>query len=99
MLGGLHSDADFISEALVAYGKDMYNSGKAYSRYSETINAVTAKRPGLRRQLAAAWDLAVSWVVDEPHQHDPALPLSLMLAISALWGWHHALLDWGSTDW
>lgn len=42
-------DAEFISEALVSYGKEMYVSGKAYSRFAETINAVTSRRPGLRR--------------------------------------------------
>lgn len=83
-------EAEFISEALVSYGKDMYNSGKAYSRYAETFNAVTARRPGLRRQLASAWDLAFNWVVDEPHEHNPALPLTIMISLvtlALLWGW------------
>ena len=83
-------EAEYISETLVAYGKDMYQSGKAYNRYAETINAVTSRKPGLRRQLCAAWDLAFNWIVDEPHEHNAALPLSLALAIATLallWGW------------
>ena len=83
-------DCDAVAEALVSYGKDMYQAGKSYGRFSETINAVTAKRPMLRRRVAIAWDLAFNWVVDEPHEHHTALPLSVMLAcvtLSLLWGW------------
>lgn len=90
MLEPRNLDYEFVSEALVAYGRDMYQAGKSYSRFSETINALTAKRPALRRNVATAWDLAFNWVVDEPHEHHAALSLSLMLAavtLSLLWGW------------
>lgn len=83
-------DADFVSETLVAYGKELYYAGKPYGRYSETINAVAAKRPTLKRLLVGAWDLAFAWVTDEPHAHHPAMPLSVVLAFSGLallWGW------------
>lgn len=72
-----------------SYGKD-YAAGKSYGRFSETINAVTSRRPALRRQVAAAWDLAFNWAVDEPHEHHSAVPLSVMLALcglALLWGW------------
>ena len=81
---------EFISEALVAYGKALYESGKAYSRYAETINAITARRPGLRRNVAACWDLAFNWIVDEPHEHNKAIPQSILVALvglALLWGW------------
>lgn len=90
LLDTLPLDCDAIAEALVAYGKDMYNSGKSYGRYSETINAVVARKPTLRRQIGQAWDLAFNWVVDEPHDHHTAMPLSIMLAavsLALLWGW------------
>jgi hypothetical protein len=83
-------DCEEVSEALVAYGKEMYNAGKSYGRFSETINAVTAKRSALRRSLQSAWDLAFNWVADEPHEHHAALPLSLMIGcitLAMLWGW------------
>lgn len=83
-------DCEEVSEALVAYGKQMYHAGRSYSKFSETINAVTAKRPALHRNLCSAWDLAFNWVVDEPHEHHRAMPLSVMLAtvtLSLLWGW------------
>ena len=90
LLNASSLDADWVAEALVAYGKDLYQAGKAYGRFSETINAITAKRPSLRRRIPQAWDLAFNWVVDEPHEHNAALPMSVMLAIvalSLLWGW------------
>ena len=90
LLEGPQVDAEQVSTMLVEYGKEMYYSGKSYGRFSETINAVGAKRPVLRRQLVGAWDLAFAWVSDEPHFHHPAMPLSVVLAFSALgllWGW------------
>ena len=83
-------DAEFVSEALVSYGKEMYNAGRSYGKFSETINAVAGRRPALRRHLASAWDLAFNWVVDEPHQHHAALPQSILIAavsLALLWGW------------
>ena len=38
---------------LVQYGQDL----------SETINAVSAALPGIRRALSAAWDLTGIWVM------------------------------------
>eukprot|EP00435_Cladocopium_sp_Y103_P013662 s4315_g3.t1 len=56
---GRHAlDCEAVAEALVAYGKDMYYAGKSFGKFSETINAVTAMRPALRRNLGAAWDLS-----------------------------------------
>ena len=40
--------------------------------------------------LGLGWDLAFSWVADEPASHHPALPRSVLLAIAALamlWTW------------
>lgn len=44
----------------------------------------------IRKQLAPAWDLAFAWLANEPHQHHPALPLSVLLAVLTTclwWGW------------
>ena len=38
-------DYDEVAEMLVAYGKDMYQAGKSYGRFSDAINAVTANAP------------------------------------------------------
>eukprot|EP00435_Cladocopium_sp_Y103_P056526 s1300_g19.t1 len=90
LIDGPHVNAEEVSDLLVAYGKDLYYSGKAYGRYAETINAVCSKRTTLKRQVVGAWDLAFAWVADEPHSHHPAMPLSVLLAFAALgflWGW------------
>ena len=90
ILEGPHVDAEHVSELLVAYGRQMYESGKFDGRFSETINAVTSRKPFLRRSLITAWDLAFSWVTEEPHIHHAAMPLSVVLAFSGLnllWGW------------
>ena len=83
-------DPEEICEALIAYGKEMFLAGYPYGNFAETINAVTQRRPALRRQLAAAWDLAFNWVSGEPRQHHPALPVSVLLglcSLALLWGW------------
>ena len=83
-------DAEEICRWLVEYGKALFQSGKAYGRFAETINAVASARPHVRKQLTGAWDLAFAWLADEPGQHHPALPLSVMLAmlaVSLMWGW------------
>ena len=83
-------DVELVSEALVAYGKSLFYAGKPYGRFSETINAISARRPLVRRGLASAWDLAFAWLMDEPSSHHPAMPVSLVLALAALsllWGW------------
>ena len=44
----------------------------------------------IRKQLAPAWDVAFAWLADEPRQHHPALPLSVLLAALTTclwWGW------------
>ena len=83
-------DAEAISYWLAEYGRELFTAGKAYGQYSETINAVAMMKPIVKRQLASAWDVAFAWLVDEPHQHHPALPLSVLLAVltvSLSWGW------------
>ena len=83
-------DPEEVCEALIAYGKEMFFAGFPYGNFAETVNAVAQKRPALRRQLAAAWDLAFNWVSGEPRQHHPAMPVSVLLALCSLallWGW------------
>ena len=93
-------NAEEVSTLLVEYGKSLFYAGKSYGRFSETINAVGSRRPLLRRQLVGAWDLAFAWVADEPHQHHPAMPLSVLLAFSTLallWGWPREAALWMMT--
>ena len=83
-------DAELISHWLVCYGREMYAAGKSYNQFSETVNCIAMLKPLLRKQLTPAWDYAFSWLSDEPHQHHPALPVSVLLAMMTValsWGW------------
>ena len=83
-------DPERIADLLTLYGRDLYGSGRPYWHFSETINAITAAKPVLRRQVQGAWDLAFAWLAEEPTVHHTALPASLLLAILAVclvWGW------------
>lgn len=85
------ADPEEICKWLVLFGQDCSASWKAYGSFSETINAVAAARPLVKRQLIApAWDLAFAWLCDEPHRRHPALPASVLLAllsVALMWGW------------
>ena len=84
------ADPEEISKWLVSYGRDLHAAGKSYTKYSETVNAVSMIRPVVKKHLTAAWDLAFAWLQDEPHNHHPALPLSILVSIITLglmWGW------------
>lgn len=90
MLDAVSVDSEAVATLLVAYGKSLYHAGRPYGVYSESINAVVSRRGCLRRQLGVAWDLAFSWVADEPASHHPAMPVSVLLALSSLamlWAW------------
>jgi len=84
------ADPEEITYWLVQYGQQMYLAGRAYGKYAETVNAIAMMRPSIKKQLTGAWDLAFAWLADEPCQHHPALPLSILLALCSLallWGW------------
>ena len=90
LLSAKPADPEEICRLLVAYGQQLFLSGKAYGIYAETINAVAASRPLIRKQLTGAWDLAFAWLADEPHSHHPALPVSVLLSLMTVcitWGW------------
>lgn len=84
------SSIDLINELLVKFGRVLYAIGRPYNHYAETINAVAARKPIVRRQLQEAWNLAYAWVRDEPSVHHIALPWQILLAAISLcftWGW------------
>lgn len=82
--------ADDLNILLCRYGRLLYQSGKTYNSFAETINAVTTRKPALRRSLQGAWDLGYAWVKAEPSQHHVAMPAQIMCAMVGLaitWGW------------
>ena len=79
-----------IVKILTEYGKDLFASGRPYSHYSETINAVGSKVPSVRRLLSGAWDYAFAWLREEPYEHHVACPPVVLLALvstALTWGW------------
>ena len=95
-------DIEAINMMLERYGRQLYQSGRPYNHYAETINAVSSKRPSIRRMLQGSWDLAYTWLREEPPVHHVALPWQILLAVVAcasLWGWFDVAailcLSWG----
>ena len=83
-------DTEGLVELLVSFGRDLYNSGRPYWHFSETINGLTARKPLIRRSCQAAWDLAFTWLSEEPSSHHVAMPPIVLMAILATclsWGW------------
>ena len=99
---GIHA-ADDLNVLLCRYGRQLYQSGKTYNTFAETINAVATRKPVLRRSLQGAWDLGYAWVRAEPSQHHVAMPapiLCAMVSLAITWGWLHVAgciaLCWGA---
>ena len=81
---------DLVNKILSDFGRTLFEIGKPYYHYSETINAISGVRPILRRSLQQAWDLAAMWGSFEPTEHHIAMPYQILLAILSIcmmWGW------------
>ena len=61
--------AEEVSNSLSRYGRDLFEAGLPYWHFSETINAVSSRRPSVRCQMQGAWDVAFGWLALEPHTH------------------------------
>eukprot|EP00435_Cladocopium_sp_Y103_P055970 s92_g18.t1 len=95
-------DIELLNQELEKYGRSLYRAGRPYNHYAETINAISSKRPRVRRSLQGAWDLAYAWLRSEPPNHHIALPWQVMLALvstALAWGWIREAgiiaLSWG----
>ena len=87
---------------LERYGRELFRAGRPYNHYAETLNAISSKKPKLRRCLQQSWNLAVAWLREEPGSHHVALPWQCMVALICtawLWGWFQVAgilaLSWG----
>ena len=74
LIGVGEPDIELINLQLERYGRSLYLAGRPYGHYSETINGVASRRPRIKRMLQPAWDLAYSWLRQEPPTHHLALP-------------------------
>ena len=102
LLADAYHNVEEINTLLSRYGRCLYEAGRPLNHYSETVNAVASLKPQLRRTLQGAWDLAYSWVRQEPPCHHTALPSQVLMAIltvSMCWGWMRfagcIALGWG----
>ncbi|CAE7942607.1 unnamed protein product, partial [Symbiodinium necroappetens] len=83
-------DVDVINAVMSRYGRALYEAGRPYNHYSETVNALASKLPKIRRLLQPAWDVAFQWQRLEPHIHHQAMPwqvLPALITASLFWGW------------
>lgn len=81
---------DDINAVLARYGRALFQAGKSYNQFAETINTLTTKKPALRRLMQGAWDVAFSRLHAEPGSHHFAMPwqvLLSMITVSLTWGW------------
>ena len=79
-----------INALLANFGRQLYNAGRPYGHFSETINSVVGRSAILRRHLQPAWDVAYAWMRNEPPLHHTACPWQIVLAlitVSLMWGW------------
>ena len=102
VLKAAYKEPEHISRLLCDYGRELFDAGRPYNHYCETINAVGSARPEIRRLMAGAWDLAFAWLREEPYEHHVACPFQVLLAllsVALLWGWIEVAailaLSWG----
>ena len=81
LLDSKRADAETVNAWIVSYGRQLFESGRPYWHYSETINALAARKPTLKRMLQAAWDLAFSWMALEPSTHHVAMVAVILLSM------------------
>ena len=90
LLSSALQHSEDINTVLSHYGRQLYYAGRPYGHFAGTINAVVSRRAILRRHLQPAWDVAYSWMRNEPPTHHTACPWQVALALIAtalLWGW------------
>lgn len=74
LLENSHVWVEDLNILLCRFGRQLFEAGKTYNQYAETINSITSIRPSLRRQMQGAWDLGYAWMRQEPSQHHVAMP-------------------------
>ena len=103
MMASSYAFIEEINATLAAYGRALYAAGRPYLHFAETVNAVAASRPSLKRQLQGAWSLAFGWLQTEPGSHHTSMPPQVLLAflnVALIWGWPYVAgciaLAWGA---
>ena len=90
MLASMSEHIEDINLLLVRYGRELYQVGKTYNQYAETLNELSSRKPQIRRFLQSACDLGYSWKRSEPSVHHVAMPAMVLLgtlSVCISWGW------------
>ncbi len=85
-----HRDLELFNDVLTAYGRELYESGRPYLHFAETLNGISQLKPSVKRNLQGAWNLAFGWVQQEPVSHHVSMPYQILLGLVVLaltWGW------------
>ncbi len=98
-----HRDLELFNDVLIAYGRELYESGRPYLHYAETLNGISQLKPSVKRNLQGAWNLAFGWVQQEPVSHHGSMPYQILMGLVVLalaWGWPAVAgclsLGWGA---
>ena len=97
-------DIDRVNSVLELYGRELFKAGRPYNHFAETLNAISSRRPRLRKNLQQAWNLAMTWLREEPGSHHVALPWQGIVAVISTafcWGWIQVagILGWCDSNW
>ena len=67
LMANAHLYVDEINAVIVRFGRCLFQIGRPYNHYAETINAIATEKPSIRRLLQPAWNLAFGWLQREPN--------------------------------
>ena len=103
LMANAHLYVDEINAVIVRFGRCLFQIGRPYNHYAETINAIATEKPSIRRLLQPAWNLAFGWLQREPNVHHVCMPAQVLLAlltVALMWGWDRVAgclgLGWGA---
>lgn len=79
-----------MGQLLAAYGKHMYESGKALFNFRHLVVFAQREHPGLRGHMQRPWEVISRWEELEPVEHRRPIPcamLQAMVSLAVFWNW------------
>jgi len=89
-LSRILSCPSLLSPLLRSFGLHLYRQGSPLHWFVDTINACQERNRLLKHQVPIAWELVDMWREIEPVQSRPAMPVSILRAmtvVALMWGW------------
>eukprot|EP00438_Fugacium_kawagutii_P034813 Skav226550 [mRNA] locus=scaffold421:226537:230826:- [translate_table: standard] len=81
-----------LGSLLAAYGKHMYECGKALFNYGHLVVFVQREHPTVKGHLQKAWETISRWEEMEPVERRRPVPVAMLEAMACLaycWNWPH----------